>query len=129
MNSSELLLKNVKDEFLETAGYTLDKGIKKGFRGDARDLLRTVVRGNGFAAEWTPEEEEEEEEEESEEEEEEEEEVDEDEAAALPIDERMKKGITIHNVYIMNELSGHVLEVQGTFSHLKSDFFYCYDRD
>ena len=111
VNSSELLLKNVKDEFLETAGYTLDKGIKKGFRGDARDLLRQVVRGNGFAAEWTPEEEDEEE---SEEEEEEEEEVDEDEAAALPIDERMKKGITVHNVYIMNELSGHVLEVQGT---------------
>merc|ERR1712227_253427 len=110
VNSSELLLKNVKDEFLETAGYTLDKGIKKGFRGDARDLLRTVVRGNGFASEWTPEEEEEEEE--SEEEEEEEEEVDEDAAAALPIDERMKKGITVHNVYIMNELSGHVLEVQ-----------------
>ena len=112
VNSSELLLKNVKDEFLETAGYTLDKGIKKGFRGDARDLLRTVVRGNGFASEWTPEEEEEEEESE-EEEEEEEEEVDEDAAAALPIDERMKKGITVHNVYIMNELSGHVLEVQG----------------
>ena len=112
VNSSELLLKNVKDEFLETAGYTLDKGIKKGFRGDARDLLRQVVRGNGFAAEWTPEEEDEEE---SEEEEEEEEEVDEDEAAALPIDERMKKGITVHNVYIMNELSGHVLEVQGMY--------------
>ena len=115
VNSSELLLKNVKDEFLETAGYTLDKGIKKGFRGDARDLLRQVVRGNGFAAEWTPEEQEEEEEE-SEEEEEEEEEVDEDSASALPIDERMKKGITVHNVYIMNELSGHVLEVQGIFS-------------
>ena len=109
VNSSELLLKNVKDEFLETAGYTLDKGIKKGFRGDARDLLRQVVRGNGFASEWTPEEEEEEEEEE---------EVDEDAAASLPIDERMKKGITVHNVYIMNELSGHVLEVQGIFGEI-----------
>jgi len=47
VNTSEILLKNVKDEFLETAGYTLDKGIKKNFRGDARDLLRAVARGNG----------------------------------------------------------------------------------
>ena len=43
----QTLLANVKDEFLETAGYTLDKGIKKGFRGDAKELLRAVVRGNG----------------------------------------------------------------------------------
>ena len=42
------MLKNVKDEFLETAGITLDKGIKKNFRGDARDLLRALARGNGF---------------------------------------------------------------------------------
>jgi len=47
VNTSETLLANVKDEFLETAGYTLDKGIKKGFRGDAKELLRAVVRGNG----------------------------------------------------------------------------------
>ena len=150
VNSSEYLLKNVKDEFLETAGYTLDKGIKKGFRGDARHLLRQVVRGNGFAAEWTPEEESEDDEDE--------EDVDEDEAAAaeaaaaeaaaaeaaaaeaaaaeaaaaeaaaaeaaaaeaawiasLPISERLERGITIHNVYIMNKMNGHVLEVQGLF--------------
>ena len=148
VNSSEYLLKNVKDEFLETAGYTLDKGIKKGFLGDARHLLRQVVRGNGFAAGWTPEEESEDEEDE--------EDVDEDEAAAaeaaaaeaaaaeaaaaeaaaaeaavaeaaaaeaaaaeaaaiaaLPISERIERGITIRNIYIMNKMSGHVLEVQG----------------
>ena len=49
---SQILLKNVKDEFLETAGYTLDKGIKKNFRGDARDLLRALARGNGHGEGW-----------------------------------------------------------------------------
>lgn len=43
----QTLLSNVKDEFLGTAGYTLDKGIKKGFRGDAKELLRALARGNG----------------------------------------------------------------------------------
>ena len=42
----------MKDEFLETAGYTLDKSIKKNFRGDARDLLRAVARGNGHGEGW-----------------------------------------------------------------------------
>ena len=60
--------------------------------------------------EWTPGEDEEEEEEE--EEPEEEEEVEEEAAEEMPISERMKKGITLHNVYIMSELNGLVLEVE-----------------
>merc|ERR1711892_27741 len=107
VNTSEILLKNVKDEFLETAGYTLDKGIKKNFRGDARDLLRALARGNGHGEEWTPSEDDEEEEEE-----EEEEEPDEEECNEMPIDERMKKGMTLHNVTIMSEISGLVLTVK-----------------
>ena len=49
MNHIQTLLENVKEEFLETAGRTLDKAIKKNFRGDAKDLLRTICRGNGCA--------------------------------------------------------------------------------
>ena len=58
----------MNETFLEEAGYTLVKAIKKGFRGDAKELLRAVVRGNGCAEEWTPEMEAEESEEEEEEE-------------------------------------------------------------
>ena len=47
--------------------------------------------------EWTPEEEENE----SSSSEEENEEVEEDEATGMPIEDRMKKGVTLHNVYIM----------------------------
>ena len=62
----------MNETFLEEAGYTLIKAIKKGFRGDAKELLKAVVRGNGCAEEWTPEMEDAEDEEDEEEEEEEE---------------------------------------------------------
>jgi len=110
VNTSETLLENVKEEFLETAGRTLDKAIKKNFRGDAKDLLRTICRGNGCAEEWNPEGEEEEDDVDDEEEENEEEGVSDD----IPIFEKMQKGITLENVYIMNEGSGLVLDVVGS---------------
>ena len=44
------MLTNVKEEFLESAGKTLDKSIKQNFRGDAKDVLRKIVKGNGYAA-------------------------------------------------------------------------------
>jgi hypothetical protein len=61
-------LEQVNESFLDEAGYTLIKAIKKGFRGDAKELLKAVVRGNGCAEEWTPEMDDEEEDEEEEEE-------------------------------------------------------------
>lgn len=45
----QTLLNNVKDQYLETAGITLDKALKKNFRGDSKDLLRQIGRGNGHA--------------------------------------------------------------------------------
>ena len=63
-------MEQVNESFLDEAGYTLIKAIKKGFRGDAKELLKAVVRGNGCAEEWTPEMEDAEDEEEDEEEEE-----------------------------------------------------------
>ena len=44
----QVLLEDVKEEFQKSVGYTLDEGLKKEFRGDVRDLLRAVVRGNGY---------------------------------------------------------------------------------
>ena len=64
------MLHNVKEEYLNSAGRTLDKAIKKNFRGDAKDLLRQLVRGNGCAEEWSADAEEEDEDDEEEEEEE-----------------------------------------------------------
>lgn len=108
VNTSETMLTNVKEEFLESAGKTLDKSIKQNFRGDAKDVLRKIVKGNGYAAEWTPEEEEEEESEEEEEEE------DEEVAEDAPISVKMKKGIQLTDVYIMNEGNGLVLDVEAS---------------
>jgi len=108
VNTSETCLEQVNESFLDEAGYTLIKAIKKGFRGDAKELLKAVVRGNGCAEEWTPEMDDEEEDEE-EEEEAEEPEVDD----SASIQDKMKAGVTLENIYIMSEISGHVLTVPG----------------
>ena len=104
------MLKNVKKEFLNVAGFTLDSGIKNEFRGNARSLLRAVARGNGFSQTQAEEEEEEIEEEEQEEQEEE------NEDSIYPSLEEEEEEEEVVNrkpsVYIQNQLSGLVLAVK-----------------
>ena len=100
-------MKNVKKEFLNVAGFTLDSGIKNEFRGNARSLLRAVARGNGFSQTQA------EEEEEIEEQEEEQEEENED--SIYPSLEEEKEEEVVNrkpSVYIQNQLSGLVLAVR-----------------
>lgn len=78
-----------------TAGIATSAG-SAGISGTtaAKELLKAVVRGNGCA-----------------EEEEEAEEPECDDSAS--IQDKMKAGVTLENVYIMSEISGHVLTVPG----------------
>ena len=100
-------MKNVKKEFFNIAGFTLDSGIKNEFRGNARSLLRAVARGNGFSQTQA------EEEEEIEEQEEEQEEENEDSIYPSLEEEEEEEVVNRKpSVYIQNQLSGLVLAVR-----------------
>ena len=102
------MLKNVKKEFLNVAGFTLDSGIKNEFRGNARSLLRAIARGNGFSQTQAEEEEEIEEEEQEEQEEENEDTI----YPSLEEEEEEEVVNRKPSVYIQNQLSGLVLAVK-----------------
>ena len=101
-------MKNVKKEFLNVAGFTLDSGIKNEFRGNARSLLRAIARGNGFSQTQAEEEEEIEEEEQEEQEEENEDSI----YPSLEEEEEEEVVNRKPSVYIQNQLSGLGLAVK-----------------
>merc|ERR1711957_1076729 len=91
----------IKDKYTEIAGNTLDKALKSNFRGDSKDLLRAIGRGNGQAEEWTAEDDSEPEE-------------DEEVADDAPIEVKMKNGVTLNEVHIMNEGNGLVFDIEAS---------------